>query len=323
MRGASGTRGDRLFRLTATVAAAAVLAAVVAIVVVLVQAAGPALSRFGLAFLGRGDWDPTRLTFGALPFIWGTLYTTLIAVLVAVPFGIMAAICLSEVAGGAARALFGFTIEFLAAIPSVIFGLWGLYVLVPWLRDHVAVPLTMKAGTFPLLAGPAYGPGILPAGLVLAIMIVPTVVAISREVFASIPQELRDAAYALGVTRWEMVRTVLLPAAKGGLLGAIVLAIGRAMGETMAVTMVIGNAPNVSVSLFAPGNTMSSVIANQFAEATERLHQAALLEIGLLLFLTTLLVNLGARWLASRTARRAAALTPFAGAPEEGHAGAA
>ncbi|MBE3589659.1 MAG: phosphate ABC transporter permease subunit PstC [Firmicutes bacterium] len=304
-------------------AAAAVLAAAAAIAFVLLRASAPAISRFGPAFLVRADWDPIRLSFGALPFVWGTLYTTAIATVLAVAAGVMTALYLTEVAGGGTRAVLGFTIEFLAAIPSVIFGLWGLYVLIPWLRDHVAVPLSMRAGDFPLLAGPVYGPGMLAAGLVLAVMIVPTVAAVSREVFASVPETLRDAAYALGVTRWEMVRTVLLPAAKGGLLGAVVLAVGRAMGETMAVTMVIGNAAAVSVSLFAPGNTMSSVIANQFAEATERLHQAALMEIGLLLFLTTLLVNLGARWLAARTAARAMMVPPFAGAPEEGQADAA
>lgn len=292
--------GDRIFRSLAAIAAVAVLAAAASVLWTLARAAGPAFAQFGLPFLASSAWDPVRRLFGALPLLYGTAYTSLVAMTVATPVGLAAALFLSEVSPPRLRGTLGFLAEFLATVPSVIFGLWGIFVLVPWLRDRVESPVQSLLGWIPVFGGPAYGTGILAAGLILAIMVLPTITTIAFEVFRSVPGSQREAAYALGVTRWEMIRTVLWPAARAGVVGALVLALGRALGETMAVTMVIGNAHGISASLFAPGNTMSSVIANQFAEATDTLQLSALVEIGLLLFLVTLGVNVGARWIAGR-----------------------
>lgn len=297
-------RGDTVFRFLSTAAAMAVLAVAAALALVLVDASAPAIARFGPAFAASRTWDPIHHEYGALPFVFGTLYTSLLAMLFAVPVGLGAALCLSEMAGYRLASTLGFAVEFLAAVPSVIYGLWGIFVLIPWLRAHVEAPFSVRLGWVPFFTGPAYGPGILAAGVVLAIMVLPTVTSIAREVFRSVPESQRDAAYALGVTRWEMIRTILWPASRMGVLGAVVLALGRALGETMAVTMVIGNAGAISPSLFSLGNTMSSVIANQFAEATDPLQVAALMEVGLLLFLITLLVHMGARWVTVRTEHR-------------------
>lgn len=252
--------------------------------------AWPAISKFGLGFLVTESWNPVTSTYGALPVIYGTLVTCTIALLLAVPIGVGTAIFLSEnFIPVAVRTILVFMIELLAAIPSVVYGLWGIFVLIPILRNF-GVWLHGVAGWFPLFSTQPTGPGVLPAGAVLAIMILPIITAISRDSLASLPPELRQASIGLGATRWETVFRVLIPAAFSGVVGAIILALGRAMGETMAVTMLIGNSNQVNISLFAPGNTVASLLASQFAEASG-LQVSALMYAGLVLFFMTFVVN--------------------------------
>jgi phosphate transport system permease protein len=262
-----------------------------------------ALSRhaFGLRFLWSETWDPVSGQFGALTFVYGTLMTSLIALLIAVPLGLGVAIFLAELAWPRVSAGAGMLIELLAAIPSVIFGLIGIAVLVPAMRNYIQPALKALLPGFPLFSGPAYGIGLLTAGIVLAIMIVPYIVSVGREVLLSVPREQREAALALGATRWESTWKVVLPYARPGLYGAIFLALGRALGETMAVTMVIGNRPQIAASLFAPAYSMAAVIANEFSEASETLYLHALIEVGLVLFVLTMVVNAVARGLISAT----------------------
>jgi phosphate transport system permease protein len=262
--------------------------------------AWPAITHFGLRFLFTTSWDPVQDEFGALPFIYGTLVSSLLALVIAVPLGLGAAIFLSELAPGWARSPVAFLIEILAAVPSVVYGLWGIFVLAPWLRAWVQPALGATLGFLPLFQGPPYGVGMLAAGLILAIMVVPFITAVSREVLLAVPNTQREAALALGATRWEVTRIAVLRYGKSGLVGAILLGLGRALGETMAVTMVIGNRPDISLSLFAPGYTMASVIANEFTEATSDLYLAALIEVGLALFVVTVVVNALARLLVWR-----------------------
>lgn len=297
------TRGDRVARTLAGAAALCLPAVVVAIGVELWEAARLAREHLGLAFLWQRTWDPVGLHFGALPFLYGTVVSTALAVALAGPAGVLIAIYLADMAPAWLQRPLGTLVELLAAIPSVIYGLWGVFVLIPWLRAAVELPLGSHLGWVPLFAGPVYGPGLLAAGVVLAIMIVPTVAAISREVLLALPRDQRDAALALGVTRWEMIRHVLLPAARRGIVGALGLGVGRALGETMAVTMVIGNTPRISASMLAPGYSLASVIANEFTEASTPLYLSALVELALVLFAVTLAVNVLARLLV-REARR-------------------
>jgi len=273
---------------------------VFAMVVTMAVTAWPAMRTFGAGFLVTSTWDPVQEEFGALPFIYGTLVSSLLALLIAVPLGLGAAIFLAELAPGWARAPVAFLIEILAAVPSVVYGLWGIFVLAPWLRAWVQPALGATLGFLPLFQGPPYGVGMLAAGLILAIMVVPFVTAMSREVLLAVPNTQREAALALGATRWETTRLAVLRYGKSGLVGAILLGLGRALGETMAVTMVIGNRPDISVSLFAPGYTMASVIANEFTEATSDVYLAALIEVGLVLFAVTVVVNALARLLVWR-----------------------
>jgi phosphate transport system permease protein len=269
-------------------------------------AAWPALQRFGGGFLVGSDWNPVAGSYGALPFIFGTLASSLLALLIAVPLAVGLAIFLTELSPRWIAAPVAFGTELLAAIPSVVYGLWGIFVLVPWLRSNVQQPLASAFGdSVPLFAGPAYGTSIMAGGAILAIMIVPFISAVSREVLAAVPRDQREAALALGATRWEMTWQVVLPYAVPGIIGATILGLGRALGETMAITMVIGNRPDIPTSLFAPGYTMASVLANEFSEASDDLHLAALMEIGLILFGITILVNSVARLLVWRVARRA------------------
>jgi phosphate transport system permease protein len=269
-------------------------------------AAWPAVRHFGPGFVTSTDWDPVNGQFGALPFIFGTLASSLLALVIAVPLAVGLAIFLTELAPRWLAAPIGFGTELLAAIPSVVYGLWGIFVLVPWLREHVQQPLANGVGErVGFFAGPAYGVSIMAGGVILAIMIVPFISAVSREVLAAVPVAQREAALALGATRWEMTWQVVLPYALPGIIGATILGLGRALGETMAITMVIGNRPDIPTSLFAPGYTMASVLANEFSEASADLHLAALMEIGLLLFGITILVNSVARFLVWRVARRA------------------
>jgi len=266
-----------------------------------------ALSRqaFGLAFIFTSRWDPAlNRVFGALPFIQGTLVTSAIALLGAVPLSLGTAIFLAELAPRWLRQPVGFLVELLAAIPSVVYGLWGLFVYIPAFVRPASLMLNKTLGWLPIFEGPVFGPSRLAAGLLLAIMILPTITAISRDVFLAIPDSQREAALALGATRWEAIWQVLVPYGLSGLLGAIILGLGRALGETIAVTMVIGNNLDLSLSLLHPGYTMSSVIANEFTEATYDLYLQALIEIGLILFVITLLINLIARLLIWRVSRR-------------------
>ena len=250
-----------------------------------------AIRAFGLRFLITSHWDPVAGEFGALPFIYGTLVSSLLALLIAVPLSLGAAIFLAELAPSWVRPPVAFLIEMLAAVPSVVYGLWGIFVLVPWLRDWVQPALARTLGFLPLFQGPPYGIGMLAAGLILAIMIVPYITSVSREVLLAVPGSQREAALGLGATRWETTRIAVLRYGRSGLIGAILLGLGRALGETMAVTMVIGNRPEVALSLFAPGYTMASVLANEFTEATSDLYVSALVEIGLLLLVVTVAVN--------------------------------
>jgi phosphate transport system permease protein len=272
-------------------AASSLVLLVVAIVVEMAHRALPAVRTFGLSFLYRSIWDPVAEQFGAVPFIYGTVLSSLLALLVAVPLGIGAAIYLAEIAPDWVRAPIAFLVELVAAVPSVVYGLWGVFVLAPLLRTWVQPALGKTLGFLPLFQGPPYGVGMLAAGIILAIMVVPFITAVSREVLLAVPRTQREAALALGATRWETTRIAVLRYGRSGLIGAVLLGLGRALGETMAVTMVIGNRPEVAISLFAPGYTMASVIANEFTEATSDLYLAALIEIGLLLFVLTVAVN--------------------------------
>lgn len=294
---------DGVFRLAVTIPGVVLIAALVAIGVEMVSSAWPSIKLFGPSFIWSSDWDPVRHLFGGLPFIYGTLVTSLLALGVATPVGIAAALFLSEFAPPWLRAPVSFLIELLAAVPSVIYGLWGVFTLVPLLRDVVQPALASSLGFLPFFQGPMYGFGFLAGGLVVAIMILPTITAVSREVFNAVPATLREAAWGLGATRWEAIRFAVLPAARPGLVGGVVLGLGRALGETMAVTMVIGNRPEISASLFSPGYSMASVIANEFTEATEAIHLAALAEVGLLLFIITVLLNVIARSLVGRVGK--------------------
>ena len=283
--------GDRWFLRTLRGAALALVALVLGIVVEMSVSAWPAIRAFGTRFLTTSTWDPVAETFGAVPFLYGTLLSSLLALMVAVPLGIAAAIFLAELAPGWLRGPINFLTEMVAAVPSVVFGLWGIFVLAPLLRTWLQPALGSTLGFLPLFQGPPYGVGMLAAGIILAIMIVPYITAVSREVLLAVPNAQREAALAIGATHWETTRLAVLRYARSGLVGAVLLALGRALGETMAVTMVIGNRPEVAISLFAPGYTMASVIANEFAEATSDLYLAALVEMGLLLFVVTVIVN--------------------------------
>jgi len=289
--------GDQVLRFVMRAAAMTLVLLVIAMIVSMLYAAWPAMRAFGWRFLASSTWDPVAEHFGAIPFVYGTLLSSLLALLIAVPLGIGAAIYLAELAPGWIRPPIAFLVELVAAVPSVIFGLWGIFVLAPLLRVWVQPVLGKTLGFLPLFQGPPYGVGMLAAGIILAIMIVPYITAVSREVLLAVPNTQREAALALGATRWETTCIAVLRYGRSGLVGAILLGLGRALGETMAVTMVIGNRPEVALSLFAPGYTMASVIANEFAEATSDLYLAALIEIGLLLFVVTVVVNALARLL--------------------------
>jgi phosphate transport system permease protein len=268
---------------------------IVGLFIQLVLGSWPSIAAFGPSFIWKSGWDPIASKFGALPMIYGTVVTSLIAIVLAAFIGIMAAVFLAEFAPRWLSAPLSFLIELLAAVPSVVYGLWGLFVLAPFVRTAIGPALQKVLGWTPLFSGPIYGVGLLTAGIILALMIVPTVTAISRDVVAAIPRDLREASTALGATRWETAVRVVLPAARIGIFGACVLALGRALGETIAVTMVIGNRPEISASLFAPSYTLASVIANEFTEATTSIYISALIELGLILFLVSIVVNALAR----------------------------
>jgi phosphate transport system permease protein len=296
--------GDRLFRATVTGLALTVLAVPALMLLSLLWASRHALGRFGLGFVTSSTWDPVHEKFGAWPFIWGTVVSSLLALGPAVLISLGVAVFLSDLAPRGLRKPLGFVVELLAAIPSVVYGFWGIFVLVPLLRDTVQPFLGAHLGFLPLFRGEPLGFGMMAAGIVLAIMIVPTIISISREVLSAVPDTHREAAVGLGATPWDVVRVAVLPAARSGIVGAVILGLNRALGETMAVTMVIGNRPKVSASLFDPGYTMASVLANEFAEADSDAYLSALSEIALLLLGVALVMNLLARWLVNVTKQR-------------------
>ena len=288
---------DSVFHAGMLLAALSVLAVVALIIFELRDQSKLSIHQFGFKFFTTGNWDPVAGDFGATPFIYGTLVSSFLALLIAVPLGIGVAIFMTEMCPRPLRSLFSYLVELLAAIPSVIYGLWGIFILVPIMKQYIQPFLGKYFAWTGLFTGPMYGIGMLPAGVILSIMIVPFISSITREVMLAVPQSQREAVMALGATRWEMLRIGVLRNARIGIMGGIVLALGRALGETMAVTMLIGNRPEIAKSLFAPGYTMASVIANEFSEATDNLYLSALVEIGLALFLVTIIVNIIAQGL--------------------------
>jgi phosphate transport system permease protein len=283
-------RIDRYFRATTLALACVVPIILIVLGVTLYQSALPSMRLFGAHFLTTSIWDPVHDKFGVLFAIFGTVVSSALALLIAVPVSIGTAVFLAELAPRWLSDPLSFLVELLAAVPSIVYGLWGIVVLVPFLQT-VEVWLGAHAGNIPLFSGPPQGYCLLAAGLVLAIMILPYITSVSREVIKTVPTAQREAAYALGATRWEVIRGPILRYVRTGILGAIILGLGRALGETMAVTMVIGNTPIISASLFNPGYTMPSLLANEFAEATENLHRSALVEVALALVLVTIIVN--------------------------------
>jgi phosphate transport system permease protein len=296
--------GDRVYRTAITAAALTIPALLLLAGGAIFIGGWPALRQFGTSFVTSSDWDPVAGNFGAAPAIFGTIVTSIIALIIATPLALGVALFISEIAPRWLRQPLGFLVDLLAAIPSVVYGLWGVFVLVPMLRLHVMPFLskTLHLGSFPLFSGPQYGPSMLAAGLILAIMCLPYISAVSREVLLVVPRSQREAALALGATRWEMISGAVIPYAKSGIIGGIVLGLGRAIGETMAVTMLIGNQHKISASLFSPAYTMASLIANEFSEASNDLHLSALMAVAFVLFVITLVVNAIARWLVWRVA---------------------
>ncbi|HEY5425452.1 MAG TPA: phosphate ABC transporter permease subunit PstC [Candidatus Tumulicola sp.] len=288
---------DRFFLFVVHAAVGLFVFVVGLLFVELVRQSWPAIQAFGFKFLWTSQWNPVTQQFGALPLIYGTVVSSAIAIVLAGVVGVLAAAYLAEFAPGWIARPLGFAIELLAAVPSVVFGLWGLFVLAPFVRTILGPFLQHTLGFLPIFQGPISGVGLLTAGLVLALMILPTVTAISREVIVAIGTDLREASMSLGATKWETVARVVLPASRIGIFGAIVLGLGRALGETIATTMVIGNRPEIAASLFAPSYTLASVIANEFTEANGALYVSALVELGLLLFVVSFIVNGAARLL--------------------------
>jgi len=277
-----------------------VVAILLGLLVVLNIDAFPAITKFGLSFLTSSSWDPVKDQFGALPAIYGTLLSSVIGLIIAVPISLGAAIFLVELAPSWLKGPASLLIELLAAIPSVIIGLWGLFVLVPFVRNPIESWLGSRLGFLPFFQGPPFGVGFLAAGFILAIMVIPIITAVSRDAMRAVPNEQREAMFALGATRWETIRRAVLPYCRSGLIGAIILGLGRALGETMAVTMVIGNGYNLTASLFSPGATIASKIASEFSEATGDVFIGSLVELALILFAVTLVVNVVARLLVWR-----------------------
>ncbi|HKV06246.1 MAG TPA: phosphate ABC transporter permease subunit PstC [Candidatus Acidoferrales bacterium] len=295
--------GDEIAHVVTLVFAAAILVITSLLVYELWVNSHLSRARFGWNFFWTRTWDPIFDHFGALPFIYGTLVTSGVALAIAVPLGLAAAIFLSELAPRRISDAISFLIDLLAAVPSVIYGLLGIFIVVPLMRTTIGPALKRTLGFLPFFSGPNYGVGFLTAGIVLAIMVVPFIISVSREVLLTVPREQREAALALGATRWESTWKVVVPWARTGILGSVFLALARALGETMAVTMVIGNAALISPSLFSPGDTIASTIANQFTEATGDLYLSALIELGLVLFLITFILNGLARLLIVATDR--------------------
>ena len=293
--------GDGIAHAVTLIVASSVLLVTVLLVVELYGSSALSRAKFGWSFLFTRTWDPIAAHFGALPFVYGTVVTSLLALLIAVPIGVGAAIFLAELAPPRISGALTFVVELLAAVPSVIYGLLAVFTLVPVLREQVEPFLQRRFGYLPFFQGPMFGVGILAARLILAIMILPFIVTISREALLAVPAEQREAALAVGATRWEAAWHAVVPFARLGIVGSVFLALARALGETMAVTMVIGNTPQMSASLFAPGYSIAAVIANEFTEATSSMHVSALIQLGLVLFALTILLNGVARLLIMAT----------------------
>jgi phosphate transport system permease protein len=298
--------GDRIYVSVITGFALCVPALLLLILWEVAVAGWPALSQFGLGFLTSSEWDPVQEKFGAAPAIFGTVVTSILALIIATPLALGVSIFLSEYAPAWLRQPVAFFVDLLAAIPSVVYGLWGIFVLIPLLRTSVIPFLrdTLGLGVIPLFSGPTWGNSVFAAGIILAIMVLPYISSVSREVLLAVPRSQREAALALGATRWEMIQKAVLPYAKSGIIGGIILGLGRALGETMAVTMLIGNKHDISSSLFAPGYTMASLIANEFTEASGDLHLSALMAVGFVLLVVALIVNAVARWLVWQVGRK-------------------
>ena len=287
--------GDKIFFNSTRAFGLLIVAILIGLVIVLTVDAMPAIQKFGLSFLSSTSWDPVKEAFGALPAIYGTLLSSIIGLIIAVPISLGAAIFLVELAPSWLKGPASLVIEMLAAIPSVIIGLWGLFVLVPVVRRPIESWLGSNLGFLPLFQGPPFGVGFVAAGIILAIMVIPIITAVSRDAIRAVPNEQREAMLALGATRWEMIRRAVLPYCRSGLIAAVILGLGRALGETMAVTMVIGNGYRLTASLFSPGATIASKIASEFSEATGDVYIGSLVELALILFAVTLLVNVVAR----------------------------
>jgi phosphate transport system permease protein len=295
--------GDEIAHMITLVFAASILLITSLLVIELWKTSHLSRAQFGWQFFWTRTWDPIFDHFGALPFIYGTLVTSAVSLVIAVPLGLASAIFLSELAPRKISDIISFLIDLLAAVPSVIYGLLGIFIVVPLMRTTIGPAIKSVLGFTPLFSGPNYGVGFLTAGIVLAIMVVPFIISVSREVLLTVPREQREAAMALGATRWESTWQAVVPWARTGIMGSIFLALARALGETMAVTMVIGNDPKIAASLFAPGYTIASVIANEFTEATGDLYLSSLIELGLVLFLMTFILNGLARILIVATER--------------------
>ena len=300
----SSTLGDKVYRTILFAAATSILLIVAAVFYMMVQSSMPTLQRFGIGFLWAREWNPSQELFGALPFIYGTVVSSILALLIAVPISLGIAIFLVEQAPKKIAKPIAFMIELLAAIPSVVYGLWGIFVLAPFIREYLGPVLQDNLGFLPFFQGRLTGIGMLTGGIILAIMITPIITAVVRDVLEAVPNTQREAALALGATKWETTMIVLGNAASG-IAGAIVLGLGRAVGETMAVTMVIGNSPQITASLFEPAYTIASVLAANFADATDELYLSALIEMALVLFLVTVVINGLAKLLIMSVAGRA------------------
>jgi phosphate transport system permease protein len=301
--------GDELFKWITLGAAVTVLVLLAGVMLALLHGSLPAWRAFGLGFLTSESWNPVTEKFGALPAIYGTLLTSFIAMLIGVPVSIGIAIFLTEICPERLRRTIGIAIELLAGIPSIIYGIWGLFVFAPWFQAHVQPFLIDVFADVPvmnqLFAGPPYGIGLLTAGLILAVMVLPFITSITRDVFETVPTVLKEAAYGIGCTRWEVVRRVVIPYTRVGIIGAVMLGLGRTLGETMAVTFVVGNAHRIMASIMAPGTTISASIANEFTEAVGELYTASLIALGLILFFITFIVLAAARLMLMRIARKA------------------
>ncbi len=299
---------DTVFRILTRSAALAVLALLGGVIFALFAGAWPALQKFGIGFITTETWNPVTETFGGIAPIYGTIVTSIIAMVIAVPIGLMIALFLTELCPPSLRRPIGITIELLAGIPSIIYGIWGLFVLAPFLQQHVQPRIIDAFGSVPVLstlfAGPPYGIGILTASLILAIMVLPFITSISRDVFDAVPPVLKEAAFGIGCTKWEVFRNVVMPYTRVGVIGGVMLGLGRALGETMAVTFVIGNAHRISASILAPGTTISATIANEFTEAVGDIYTSSLIALGLILFIITFFVLAAARYMLLRLERR-------------------